>query len=55
MLNCKSGKEMLENFNDEQLELIDKALDIPYWVKHFKSNKEDVAVVREICEGSGIE
>lgn len=55
MLNCKSGKAMLENFNDEQLELIDKALDIPYWVKHFKSNKEDVAVVREICEGSGIE
>lgn len=55
MLNCKSGKAMLENFNDEQLELIDKALDIPYWVKHFKANKDDVAVVREICEGSGIE
>jgi hypothetical protein len=55
ILNCTSGKKMLENFNDEQLELIDKALDIPYWVKHFNANKEDVAVVREICEGSGIE
>jgi hypothetical protein len=55
ILNCTSGKKMLENFNDEQLELINKALDIPYWVKHFNANKEDVAVVREICEGSGIE
>jgi hypothetical protein len=55
ILNCATGKSMLENFNDEQLELIQPALDIAYWVKHFKSNPADVALVKEICKESGID
>jgi hypothetical protein len=55
ILNCKSGQDMLKNFNDEQLELISQSLDIPFWIKHFKSKKEDVAMVKELCKESGIE
>ena len=55
MLNCKSGKQMLQNFNDEQLELIAPAFDLPYWLKKFKGVPADVALVKEICKEAGIE
>jgi len=55
VLNCTTGKAMLENMNDEQLELIQTVLDIPFWVHHFKSKKADVELVKEICRESGIE
>ena len=55
ILNCKSGKEMLSGFNDEQLELISSALDIPYWLKKFKEKSEDVSLVKEICKEAGIQ
>ncbi len=55
VLNCQTGKAMLENMNDEQLELIQPALDIPYWLKAFKKKSADVDMVKEICKESGIE
>jgi len=55
LLNCKSGKEMLSNFNDDQLSMIEPALDVAYWVKHFRTKPADVAMVKEICRESGIE
>ena len=55
ILNCKSGQSMLQNFNDDQLELIEKSLDIPHWLAHFKKHKADVEMVKEICKESGIE
>jgi hypothetical protein len=55
MLNCKSGKTMLSSFNDDQLTLIEPALDLVYWTKHFKSKSADVSMVKEICKESGIE
>lgn len=54
-LNCSTGKTMLENMNDEQLELIQPALDIPYWIKKFKTKTADAELVKEICRESGIE
>lgn len=54
ILNCKSGKDMLSKFNDEQLALIDPAFDVAYWIKHFKEKPADVALVKEICKESGI-
>ena len=55
MLNCASGKEMLNTFTDEQLELISPVLDASYWMRKFKENKSDVALVKEICRETGIE
>ena len=50
ILNCRSGKDMLSGFNDEQLELIAPALDVAYWLKKFKSAPADVELVKEICK-----
>lgn len=55
MLNCKSGKKMLDSFNDEQLDLIAPALDIKFWLKKFKDQPADVMLVKEICDGTGIQ
>jgi hypothetical protein len=55
MLNCRSGKDMLSKFSDEQLDMIAPALDMPYWVKRFKDTPADVALVKEICKETGIE
>jgi hypothetical protein len=55
ILNCKSGKTMLNNFNDEQLDMIAPAFDLPYWIKKFKQVPADVIMVEEICKETGIE
>jgi hypothetical protein len=55
MLNCKSGKDMLQNFNDDQLSMIAPAFDLPYWLKKFKQVPADVALVKEICKEAGLE
>ena len=55
ILNSKSGKQMLNKFNDEQLDMIAPAFDVPYWLKKFKQTPADVALVNEICKEAGIE
>lgn len=54
VLNCKSGKDMLNKFTDEQLDLISPALDVSYWLKKFKSLPADVMLVKEICKEASI-
>jgi hypothetical protein len=54
VLNCKSGKEMVNKFNDDQLELITPAFDVAFWLKKFKDNPGDTALVKEICKEAGI-
>jgi hypothetical protein len=46
---------MVSGMSDEQLNLIAPAFDLPYWVKKFKSEPADVALVKEICSETGIE
>jgi len=55
ILNCKSGKNLVSGFSDEQLDLIAPAFDVPFWVKRFKQVPADVALVKEICKEAGIE
>lgn len=55
ILNCKSGKTMLGNFSDDQLDMIAPALDMQYWLKKFKQVPADTALVKEICKEAGIE
>jgi hypothetical protein len=54
ILNCASGKTMLNNMSDEQLNMIASALDVPYWVKKFKELPADAALVKDICDEAGI-
>lgn len=54
ILNCASGKAMLSNMSDEQLNMIASALDMPYWIKRFKELPADAALVKDICDEAGI-
>lgn len=55
ILNCRSGKDLLNKFNNDQLDIIAPAFDLPWWLKKFKSVPADVALVKEICKEAGIE
>lgn len=55
ILNCGTGKAALGALNDDQLEIIQSALDIPHWRREFKSRAADVDFVKEVCKESGIE
>ena len=52
LLNCKSGKEMLGKFNDEQLNMIFHIVDPSHWALRFKRQPKDVDLVREVVKES---
>jgi hypothetical protein len=54
ILNTASGKEMIQKMNDEQLDMIAPAFDVPFWVRRFREVPGDVALVKEICKEVGI-
>lgn len=55
VMNTASGVELLKKFSDEQLELVNQTLDIPFWAKKIRDNPADVALVKEVCKETGIE
>jgi hypothetical protein len=55
LLNVKSGKRMLQNLSDDQLQLITPALDMKYWLHRFQERPSDVVLVQEVCQDAGIE
>jgi hypothetical protein len=46
---------MVTKFNDEQMDIIAPAFDVPYWLKKFKEQPDDTALAKEICKETGIE
>jgi len=50
VLNCKSGKQMLGKFNDEQLGLVYQVMDPQHWALRFRRSVSDVDLVKEIAE-----
>lgn len=54
LLHSKSGIDLVSNFNDEHLEIVEPALDIFYWKKHFKSRISDVELVKDIIKEANI-
>ena len=54
ILNCSSGKKLISNMNDDQLELISPAFDIAFWVKKFKQFPADAALVQEILKEADV-
>ena len=54
LLNCKSGKEMLSKFNDEQLNMIYHVMDPEHWAMRFKRSKNDIELVREIVKEANL-
>lgn len=54
ILNCKSGKDMLKKFSDEQLNAVNSILDIPFWLKKFKTLPADVELVKQVVKESNL-
>lgn len=50
VLNCKSGKECIAKFNDEQLNMIYPVLDPQHWALRFKRQPSDVEFVKEVAK-----
>lgn len=54
ILNCKTGKEMLSKFNDEQLGLVYHVINPEHWALRFKRSPKDVELVKEISRESNL-
>ena len=54
VLNCKSGKEALNNLNDEQLNMIANVLDPSHWALRFKRQPKDVELVKQVAKEAGL-
>jgi len=50
ILNCKSGKEMMKKFNDEQLQIVYPVMDPSHWALRFKRLPADVEMVKEVTK-----
>ena len=54
ILNCRSGKEMLNKFNDEQLEIVYHVINPEHWALRFKRNVDDIKLVKDIAKESNL-
>ena len=54
VLNCKSGKEMLGKFTNEQLEMVYHVMDPQHWAMRFKRNPKDVELVKDVVKESNL-
>lgn len=54
ILNCKSGKEMLSKFNDEQLAMVYQVINPEHWALRFKRQSADVELVKEVVKESNL-
>tara|TARA_R110000823_G_scaffold314820_1_gene444739 strand:+ start:1154 stop:1774 length:621 start_codon:yes stop_codon:yes gene_type:complete len=52
VLNCKSGKDLLGKFNDEQLGMIYNIVDPQHWAMRFKRQPKDVQLVKDVAKES---
>ena len=50
VLNCKTGKAALNNFNDEQLTMLGTVLEPSHWAMRFKRNPRDVDLVKQVVK-----
>ncbi len=54
VLNTKSGKEMLQKMNDEQLAIVSPVIDPQFWIKRFKSLPADTELVKDVIKEARI-
>jgi len=50
VLNCSSGRKMLQKLNSEQIEIIASIIDPDHWKKKFKTHPADVELVKEVLK-----
>jgi len=54
ILNCKTGKDMMKRFNDEQLQIVYPIMDPNHWALRFRRLPADVEMVKEITKEANL-
>lgn len=54
ILNCKSGKQALNSFSDEQLNMLVNVIDPQHWAVRFKRQPKDVELVKQVAHEAGL-
>jgi len=54
ILNCKSGKDMLNKFNDEHLTMVYHVINPEHWALRFNRQPDDVQLVKDIAKESNL-
>ena len=54
VLNCKSGKDAISKFTDDQLNMIYAVLDPEHWGIRFKRQPSDVELVKDVVKQAGL-
>ena len=54
ILNCKTGKDMLSKFNDEQLEMVYRVINPEHWAVRFNRHRDDVELAKSIAKESNL-
>lgn len=54
LLNSKSGKDMLQRMNDEQLEIIGPIIDPQFWLRRFKALPADIELIKDVIKEAKI-
>lgn len=54
IFNCQSGKELLAKFSNEQLALLQKAIDMRFWKAKFVKNINEAYRIQDFLESEGI-
>ena len=52
ILNSITGREMVKRFSDDQLEMVSAVMDIPYWLRKFKTQVSDTELAKQIAKES---
>jgi hypothetical protein len=50
LLNCSSGRKLIQSLNTEQLEIISSLLNPDHWGRRFKNYPADVELVKEVLK-----
>ena len=54
VLNCKTGKTMMNNFNDEQLTIVSHIMDPKHWIVRFKRLPADIEMVKGVSKKANL-
>jgi len=54
ILNCKSGKQLLNQFNEEQLSIVYHIMNPEHWAMRFNRQPKDVQLVKDVAKESNL-
>ncbi len=54
LFNCESGRNLINSFDTEQINIMENIVDYRYWKLKFKKNPDDVSVIQDFLKEEGL-